>query len=135
MAETLTKDRPGAARPRPRVNRGAYRPSKVAVASDSGVNIDACFGKVENFRIYRLQEDQEGCRYEFEEFRAGPKPCQEKSHDEGVLEASAELLKDCGMVLAGRIGPGAVKALSDRGIMGLAAPLGLEEALKRLARG
>jgi predicted Fe-Mo cluster-binding NifX family protein len=106
----------------------------VAVASDSGTAIDACFGKVEAFRIYRLEEGGDGPRYEFEGTRPGPRPCRERSHDDGVLEASAELLKDCGMVLAGRIGPAAVKALADRGIMGLAAPLELEDALRRLAR-
>jgi predicted Fe-Mo cluster-binding NifX family protein len=106
----------------------------VAVATDSGVSIDACFGRTESFLIYRLSEDGDGARYELEETRPGPRPCRDKSHDESVLDATAELLKDCGMVLAGKIGPGAVKALSDRGIVGLAAPLGLEDALKRLAR-
>jgi predicted Fe-Mo cluster-binding NifX family protein len=106
----------------------------VAVATDGGVDIDACFGRTESFRIYRLAEDGDGARYEFEETRQGPKPCRDKSHDEGVLDAAAELLKDCGMVLAGKIGPAAVKALSDRGIVGLAAPLNMEDALRRLAR-
>jgi predicted Fe-Mo cluster-binding NifX family protein len=106
----------------------------VAVATDTGVNIDACFGKVEAFRIYRLAEGPDGYSYELEETRPGPRPCRDGSHDEGVLEASAELLRDCGMVLAGRIGPAAVKALSDRGIMGLSAPLEISDALRRLAR-
>jgi predicted Fe-Mo cluster-binding NifX family protein len=105
----------------------------VAVASDSGDTIDACFGRTGSFRIYRLAEDAGGCRYEFAETRPGPKPCRDKSHDEELLSRTAELLKDCGMVLAGRIGPGAVRALSDRGIVGLAVPLEIEDALKRLA--
>jgi predicted Fe-Mo cluster-binding NifX family protein len=106
----------------------------VAVATDSGENIDACFGRVEEFRIYRLAGTGDGFRYEYEESRPGPRPCRDKSHDEGVLAASAELLKDCGMVLAGRIGPAAIKALSDRGIMGLSAPLTISDALAKLAR-
>jgi predicted Fe-Mo cluster-binding NifX family protein len=89
---------------------------------------------VETFRIYELVHDKDGFNYKFLETREGPKPCRDKSHDQDVLESTAEILKDCGMVLAGRIGPAAVKALSDRGIMGLSAPLTLEEALKRLAR-
>jgi predicted Fe-Mo cluster-binding NifX family protein len=123
--------------PRPlRPKRKAYRPDKVAVATDSGEYIDACFGKTESFLIYGLKQRDGDNAYSYEliEKRAGPKPCKDRTHDLNVLEETAELLKDCGMVLAGRIGPAAVKALSDRGVMGLSAPLRLEEALKRLAK-
>ncbi|MDR1081691.1 MAG: hypothetical protein LBQ79_12225 [Deltaproteobacteria bacterium] len=135
MADIHARPDPGTAGGRSSpVRRRAYRPERVAVATESGVSIDACFGRTGSFRIYRLSEDGEGSRYELEETRPGPVPCRDRSHDDGVLDATAELLKDCGMVLAGKIGPAAVKALSDRGIVGLAAPLELEDALRRLAR-
>ncbi|MDR2459750.1 MAG: hypothetical protein LBE38_03055 [Deltaproteobacteria bacterium] len=114
--------------------RAVYRPQKVAIATDSGENIDACFGRTESFLIYSLTQKGESFKYEFSEKRSGPKPCRNKSHDQDLLESTAEILKDCGMVLAGRIGPAAVKALSDRGVMGLSAPLTIEAALNKLAR-
>jgi predicted Fe-Mo cluster-binding NifX family protein len=128
MAESL------AAAARPQARRDAYRPDRLAVATDSGTDIDACFGKTEKFLIYKLTVDGESSSYEFLETRPGPRPCRDGEHDQGVLEASAEILKDCGLVLAGRVGPAAVKALSDRGVMALAARLPIDEALSRLAR-
>jgi predicted Fe-Mo cluster-binding NifX family protein len=103
------------------------------VASETGQNIDACFGKADSFRIYRLVATQAGERYEFLESRPGPCPCPDKKHDQAVLAQTAELLSDCGLVLAGRIGPGAAQALSERGILGLSAQLPIEETLKKLA--
>ncbi|MDR1577738.1 MAG: hypothetical protein LBT86_05890 [Deltaproteobacteria bacterium] len=118
----------------PPQSRRPYRPEKLAVASETGENIDACFGKTGNFRIYALKTDGDALGYELIEIRPGPQPCQEHHHDQAVLEASAELLKDCGLVLAGRIGPAAVKALADRGVMSLATLLPIEDALKKLAK-
>ncbi|MDR1609207.1 MAG: hypothetical protein LBT38_12495 [Deltaproteobacteria bacterium] len=113
--------------------RRPYRPAKLAVASESGQNIDACFGKTGHFRIYELKTTGDEVAYELLEIRPGPRPCQDGAHDQAVLEASAELLKDCGLVLAGRVGPAAVKALADRGVMALAARLPITDALNKLA--
>ncbi|MDR1658353.1 MAG: hypothetical protein LBT47_12535 [Deltaproteobacteria bacterium] len=124
---------PGSGTPRLRPVRGPYRPQKLAVATETGENIDACFGRTDNFRIYRLNLTDGPPHYELEEIRPGPKPCRDKTHDLEMLDRTAELLSDCGMVLAGRIGPAAVKALSDRGVLGLSAALSIDEALKRLA--
>jgi predicted Fe-Mo cluster-binding NifX family protein len=119
--------------PRPKPRRKIFRPEKVAIATETGENIDACFGRTGSFLIYGLVKKGENYAYELIERRPGPKPCRNKSHDQNVLENSADLLSDCGMVLAGRIGPAAVKALSDRGVMGLSVPLSLKDALRRLA--
>ncbi|MDR0548730.1 MAG: hypothetical protein LBI10_04870 [Deltaproteobacteria bacterium] len=118
----------------PKGNRRPYRPERLAVATDSRENIDACFGKTETFLIYQLKTTGQTPAYELVEARKGPRPCQDGSHDQDVLEASAEVLKDCGLVLAGRIGPAAVKVLADRGVMSLAVRLPIEEALSRLAK-
>jgi predicted Fe-Mo cluster-binding NifX family protein len=118
---------------RPQARRGPFRPQRLALATESGKNIDACFGKTAQFLIYELRTEEMGFFYDFLETRPGPRPCRDQGHDQAVLEESAELLRDCGLVLAGRIGPAALKVLSDRGIMGLAAPLPINEALKRLA--
>jgi predicted Fe-Mo cluster-binding NifX family protein len=122
------------ASPRAEARRRPYRPERLAVATDTGENVDACFGKTDKFLIYQLKVDGDSSSYEFLEARPGPRPCQDGAHDLAVLEASAELLRDCGLVLAGRIGPAAVKVLSDRGVMALAAHLPIDEALSRLAK-
>jgi predicted Fe-Mo cluster-binding NifX family protein len=98
------------------------------------VVIDACFGRAQSFLIYALAGKDGARSYELLETRPGPKPCRDRSHDQDILGRAAGLLSDCGMVLAGRIGPAAAKALADRGVMGLAVPLGIDEALRRLAK-
>jgi predicted Fe-Mo cluster-binding NifX family protein len=105
-------------------------PDKVAVATDSGTCIDACFGRVKEFRIYGA--GPEG--YRLLEIRPALAPCRDKNHDLSVLNRTAELLSDCQLVLAGRIGPAALGALADRGVMGLAVHLPIDEALTKLAR-
>jgi predicted Fe-Mo cluster-binding NifX family protein len=129
MAESFNSALRDALKPR----RRAFRPDRVAVATMSGTDIDACFGKTDYFLIYELVEKNESYSYELLERRPGPKPCRDRTHDENILEETAELLKDCNMVLAGRIGPHAQRALSDRGVMALAAPISLSAALSRLA--
>jgi predicted Fe-Mo cluster-binding NifX family protein len=104
------------------------------VASETGQNIDACFGRVDKFLIYQLIQSENGPTYEFVEERAGPCPCQDKKHDQALLSQRADLLSDCGLVLAGRIGPAASQALSERGLLALSAHLPIKEALKKLAQ-
>ncbi|MDR2405840.1 MAG: hypothetical protein LBE27_05660 [Deltaproteobacteria bacterium] len=130
MAETQLKEESP-----PSYKRKVFRPERVAIATESKKYIDACFGRTESFQIYQLREQNGAYSYEFLESRPGIKPCRDKTHDQGALEETSELLMDCAMVLAGRMGPAAVKALSERGIMGMAVPLELEDALRRLARG
>jgi predicted Fe-Mo cluster-binding NifX family protein len=111
----------------------AFRPERVAVASGSGERVDACFGKCPSFRIYSLENKDGAYFYSLTEERPGVPPCRDGEHDQGLLDKTAGLLSDCQMVLAGRIGPGAMKALSDRGIMGLPVALLVKDALARLA--
>jgi predicted Fe-Mo cluster-binding NifX family protein len=112
------------------IRKKISNPQKVAVATDSGEIIDACFGRVKEFKIYKSTPDG----YQLEEVRPGPSPCREQSHDMDILLKTASLLSDCQLVLAGRIGPAAIQALSDIGVTGLAVNLSVEEALKKLAR-
>jgi predicted Fe-Mo cluster-binding NifX family protein len=51
-----------------------------------------------------------------------------------MLEQTIELVADCDLVLAGRIGPRALRQLEERGVAGLAAHLEINEALRRLNR-
>ncbi|MDR1921887.1 MAG: dinitrogenase iron-molybdenum cofactor biosynthesis protein [Candidatus Adiutrix sp.] len=105
-------------------------PRRVAVASKTGVLIDECFGRAENYRIYELADEG----YRLAELRPGPAPCRDQSHDPQILGAAVALLADCDMVLAGRIGPEAIRQLSKQGVVGLAAHIGIQDALDHLAK-
>ncbi|MDR3205328.1 MAG: dinitrogenase iron-molybdenum cofactor biosynthesis protein [Deltaproteobacteria bacterium] len=111
------------------VNKYVKKPDKVAIASTDGQRVDACFGKVNEFRIFRATAKG----YQLEEIRRGPEICHERSHDLTALNQTADLLSDCQLVLAGRIGPAAMDALTARGVTALACSLGLEEALTKLS--
>ena len=109
-----------------------HRPALVAIASRTGERIDECFGRAASYRIY---EADAGGGYRLAEVRPGLSPCEDRRHDLGRLAETAELLSDCGLVLAGRIGPGAMRALAGLGVAAL--PVGdmeVEEALIRLSR-
>lgn len=105
-------------------------PPRVAVASQDGRFIDECFGRARQYRIY-----QAGPRgYQLAGIRTSPIPCREQHHDERLLAQAIELLADCGLVLAGRIGPQALRQLQARGMAGLTVHLEINEALRRLYR-
>ncbi|MDR2392379.1 MAG: hypothetical protein LBE84_11965 [Planctomycetota bacterium] len=107
-------------------------PARVAVASKTGERIDECFGRAAQYRIYGKRP---GGGYRLAETRPGPAPCRDQWHDPENLARAVELLSDCGLVLAGRIGPEAMRRLAERGTAGLAVNgLGVGEALERLSR-
>lgn len=134
MAETIKRTKDGPAAGPARTPTNPYRPQRLAAATTDGELIDACFGKTEKFLIFELS-DRPGATagYEQTETRPGPGPCGDGEHDQALLERTADLLSDCGLVLAGKIGPGALKVLENREVIGLPVRLGLAEALKRLA--
>jgi predicted Fe-Mo cluster-binding NifX family protein len=112
------------------VGQRYIKPERIAIATESGEFVDACFGKVNQYRIYVRTEEG----YRLEEIRPGLSLCQDKHHDQDLLQRTAELLSDCQMVLAGRIGPAAIQALSSKGVTGLAVSISLNEALEKLHR-
>jgi len=105
---------------------------RAAAASSDGVHIDRHFGHADTFFIYEIKD---GCIH-FIEKRAGISPCQHGKHEEGVLLAAAELLKDCRYVFVEAIGGRAADALSGLGIIPLEIGAGeaeIDEALREVA--
>jgi predicted Fe-Mo cluster-binding NifX family protein len=51
-----------------------------------------------------------------------------------MLEAAANLLVDCQVVLVSQIGPGAVQALAAKGVTALEGPAFIDEALTKLGK-
>ena len=105
-------------------------PLRVAVASRGGVLVDECFGRAERFYVY--EEAAGGFR--LVEIRPGPAPCRGGRHEQGALAGLVALVADCPVVLAGRIGPEALRLLAANGTSGFAVHIGVEDALRRLAR-
>ncbi|MDR1397722.1 MAG: hypothetical protein LBJ14_08325 [Desulfarculales bacterium] len=105
-------------------------PARVAVASKDGFSIDECFGRAGQYRIY------EACAegYRLAEIRPGIMPCRQQCRDDAAMTRAADLLADCDLVLAGRIGPQALRQLKKRGVLGLAVNLKIGDALERLRR-
>lgn len=89
---------------------------RIAVASSDGVNVDLHFGEAEELCIYQVDGP---CDYRLIERRKVNTPdAQEASCGGcgGPGAARADLIRDCRCIVAARIGTGARKILSGRGI-------------------
>jgi predicted Fe-Mo cluster-binding NifX family protein len=85
---------------------------KVAVASKDGKVVHRHFGHAEQFIIFEI----EGEKFMCVDIRPTEPPCHFGQHDDNRLMKSVELISDCKAVLASQIGPGAARALYDKGI-------------------
>lgn len=103
---------------------------KIAVASSDGVTIDQHFGRARQFMIYRLLDDG----YEFLEERANRPPCSRHEHSDTLLEQAAQLIGDCGGVIASQIGPGAVDVLLLQRTLPLTMSGAVDDAMQALLR-
>ncbi len=99
---------------------------RVAVASSDGKYINEHFGRASQFLIFNVADDQ----FEFYELRNNDPPCFGEGHNEDKMSRTVELLADCKAVLVSQIGPGAVQALSFKGITSYVLPDFIEDALK-----
>lgn len=91
--------------------------ARVAVASQSGVFVDAHFGQVERFLIY----ETDGTDVRLVDTRAvraycqGPLSCGSAERHR-VLQGAMDAVADCRIVLASKIGPGPARELAARGL-------------------
>jgi len=100
---------------------------RVAVASSDGKYVNEHFGRAKQFLVFNVTDHQ--C--EFYELRENVPPCTGDGHSEDQMTRTVELLADCKDVLVSRIGPGAVQALSLKGIKSHVLPDFIEDALKK----
>jgi nitrogen fixation protein NifB len=100
----------------------------VAVASSDGVTIDSHLGQTSDVWIFALERD--GTHRQVER-RASQRGQRIDPHAPASFEA---LLAGVDIVLAAQVGPGAVKALAERGIRAFSAPGRIGRALEGLAR-
>jgi nitrogen fixation protein NifX len=103
---------------------------KIAVGSRDGKAVTEHFGGCKRFSIITV--DEESSTYKFTEFRDVLPACNGGKHSEDGLEAAAEALSDCRIVLVARIGNGAQLVLERHGIDVLEYYGLIEDALKRI---
>ncbi|MCB6993658.1 dinitrogenase iron-molybdenum cofactor biosynthesis protein [bacterium 210820-DFI.6.37] len=103
---------------------------RAAFASSDGIVINQHFGKATDFLIIDVDDDKKSAA--FAEKRSHAPVCDGFSHNERQLTELSELLSDCRIVLASKIGEGAKESLRKKGIQGISAPFTIEEVLREL---
>ena len=105
-----------------------YNAFRVAAASSDGYTVDTHFGRAKDFYIYQFFEGE----WVFVEKRTVTPVCREGGHSQVEMEKTVELFSDCQYVTASRIGAGANALLSQKGIVAMALPGDLIEALEKI---
>lgn len=103
--------------------------AKVAVATTDGATINEHFGRASEFSVYEVNAD--GSYTQVRKIAVKEKRG-EDSHES--LEATAKLLEGVETVLALQIGPKAIKALQEKGILGFGIGGSIDKALKSYAK-
>ncbi len=104
---------------------------RVAVASKTGEDVDQHFGRASQFYIYEIEEEE---RMDLLEVRRVAPACGGGTHDDEHLKTNVLKLTDCRCLIASRIGPGALRALTQYGIEGYELPGRIDEAMDRMVR-
>lgn len=105
---------------------------KVAFASSDGKVCNQHFGKAKAFHI--VEVDDEKRLYKYLETRENSPCCKEFEHSEDDLQNSINLIKDCIIVFASKIGRGASLKLEQNGIKAIEAPYFIEDILDEILK-
>jgi nitrogen fixation protein NifX len=89
---------------------------RIAIASSDGDSVNQHFAKAENFLIYEITEG----KVEFIEDRLVNAAFDESSHSDIRIEEITNLLSDCKIVFASKLGEKAIKYLYINGIKSFA---------------
>ena len=109
----------------PTHNRTIYR---VAVASTDGYTVDTHFGRAYDFYIYQYLVDE----WIFVEKRTVNPVCQDGQHSVAAMQKKISQFADCQYVVASKIGTGAMSALQSQGIVPMALPMDINDALEKI---
>ena len=107
-------------------------PVRVAVASDDGQTIQQHFGRVSCFRVYEI----DGAQVRLIEVRDNEPACHSGRHEhfDAYLAETVELVSDCRVVLAARVGAVAQAHLARRNVVCLQVTGRIDTVLEQLAR-
>ena len=106
-------------------NRTIFR---VAVASTDGYTVDTHFGRAYDFYIYQYLVDE----WIFVEKRTISPVCQDGQHSVAAMQSNVGQFADCQYVVASKIGTGAMSALQSQGIVPMALPMDINDALEKV---
>ena len=99
-----------------------------AASSDDGYTVDVHFGRATDFYIYQFFDGE----WIYVEKRSVQPVCQGGGHSHDEMEKTIELFQDCQYITASRIGAGAKSLMSQKGIVAMALPGDLMDALDKI---
>lgn len=103
--------------------------SRIAIASNDGVNVNEHFGRAAFFRIYDVNADG----HNFVEVRDAVAACQkQRVHSKTNFDLTLDLLSDCEAILVSRIGEGAAAYIISKGIRVFEVSGNIDAVLDRL---
>ena len=103
--------------------------ARVAVATTDGTAINEHFGRAKEFIVYEVSGD--GTYTQVKKISTG-EGGEEDKHE--ALDTTVNLLEGVEIVLAAQIGPKAIRALQDKGIIGFGIVGSIDSALKSYAK-
>ena len=109
----------------PTHNRTIFR---VAVASTDGYTVDTHFGRAYDFYIYQYLVDE----WIFVEKRTVSTVCHDGQLSVAAMQKNISQFADCQYVVASKIGTGAMSALQSQGIVPMALPMDINDALEKI---
>lgn len=106
-----------------------YNAFRVAAASsDYGYTVDVHFGRATDFYIYQFLEGE----WIYVEKRSVKPVCQGDGHSHDEMVRTIELFSDCQYITASRIGAGATALMNQKGIVAMALPGDIMDALDKI---
>ena len=110
------------------MDKKQYTTFRVAFASSDGYVVDTHFGRATTFYIYQFLEDE----YIFVEKRFVSSVCQGGVHSSAKMKENVSLFSDCQYIVALRIGMGAMAIIQDNGIVPMALPGEITDAMEKV---
>ncbi len=105
-----------------------YNVFKIAFASTDGYVIDTHFGRARDFYIYQFFSDESV----FVEKRSVSPVCLGGSHLNDDMQKNIDQFLDCKYIVASRIGAGASSIMQSKGIIPMALPGEITDALDKI---
>lgn len=102
----------------------------IAVASSDGRFVNDHFGRAKKFDIYEMFEDD----VSYVETREVDPACKDGDHSDDRINLNLDALSDCSYLLVSRIGDGALRLASSRGIEAYEIPGEIPDSIEQMIK-